>query len=220
MTRPGLALNEAKTSIRRAREERFDFLGYTFGPHRFRKDGHWYLGASPSRKSIAHLNQKERVILNPGNVGAWPVVRDRLNALLRGWSSYFSYGTRLPAYRAADNYVYRRVVHFLRRRYKVSTRCTRRFSDAAVFGELGVLRLRHVHLGPPPCALGCIQSESRVREIRMHGSTSGVGKRSPLATAANLDSTKKCLKEAMVLRYCNRQINSFSDRMPYGNTLP
>ena len=29
----GLALNEAKTSVRDARRERFDFLGYTFGPH-------------------------------------------------------------------------------------------------------------------------------------------------------------------------------------------
>lgn len=153
MTRLGLALNEAKTSIRRAREEQFDFLGYTFGPHRFRKDGHWYLGASPSRKSLARLKQKVRVILNPGNVGAWPVVRDRLNALLRGWSSYFSYGTRLPVYRAVDNYVYERVLHFLKRRRKVPTRGTRRFPADMVFGELGVLRLRRVHLGPP-CATG------------------------------------------------------------------
>lgn len=89
MTSPGLALNEAKTSIRRARGERFDFLGYTFGPHRFPKDGHRHLGASPSRKSLARLKRKVHAILNPGIVGAWPVVRDRLNALLRGWSSYF-----------------------------------------------------------------------------------------------------------------------------------
>src|SRR5512132_1856102 len=52
MTRLGLALNEAKTAIRDARRERFDFLGYTFGPHHYRKDGHWYLGASPSKKSV------------------------------------------------------------------------------------------------------------------------------------------------------------------------
>jgi RNA-directed DNA polymerase len=58
VTRLGLALNEAKTGIRKAREERFDFLGYTFGPHCFRKDGHWYLGASPSRKSLARLKLK------------------------------------------------------------------------------------------------------------------------------------------------------------------
>ena len=154
MTRLGLALNEAKTSIRRARKEQFDFLGYTFGPHRFRKNGHWYLGASPSRKSLARLKLKVRAILNPSNVGAWPLVRERLNALLRGWSSYFCYGTRLLAYRAADNYVYKRVVQFLRRRHKVPTHGTRRFPADTVFGELGVLRLRSVHLDPPSCAMG------------------------------------------------------------------
>ena len=29
--------------------------------------------------------------------------------MLRGWSSYFGYGTRLMAYRAVDNYVYEAV---------------------------------------------------------------------------------------------------------------
>ena len=33
MTKLGLTLNEAKTSLRNARQERFDFLGYSFGPH-------------------------------------------------------------------------------------------------------------------------------------------------------------------------------------------
>ncbi len=37
MTRIGLTLNEAKTSIRQARQERVDFLGYTFGPYRYGK---------------------------------------------------------------------------------------------------------------------------------------------------------------------------------------
>src|ERR687892_515165 len=32
MTRLGLTLNEAKTAVRNARRERFDFLGYAFGP--------------------------------------------------------------------------------------------------------------------------------------------------------------------------------------------
>jgi RNA-directed DNA polymerase len=41
MARLGLALNEAKTSIRNARQEHFEFLGYAFGPHYYRKDGHW-----------------------------------------------------------------------------------------------------------------------------------------------------------------------------------
>jgi RNA-directed DNA polymerase len=152
MTRLGLTVNEAKTCIRDARQERFDFLGYTFGPHRYRKDGHWYLGASPSRKSVQRLKTGIRGILRPGHQAPWPSVRDQLNATLRGWSSYFAYGTRLMAYRAADSYVYQAVRGFLVRRHKVPSRGTRRFPADKVFGELGVLRLRRVHVGPPPTA--------------------------------------------------------------------
>src|SRR5450756_1603907 len=43
MTRLGLTLNEAKTSLKNARQERFDFLGYSFGPHRYESNGNWYL---------------------------------------------------------------------------------------------------------------------------------------------------------------------------------
>jgi hypothetical protein len=39
-------------------------------------------------------------------------------------------------------------------RHKVLTHGTRRFPADTVFGELGVLWLRRVHLGPPPCAMG------------------------------------------------------------------
>jgi len=150
LTRIGLTLPEAKTSIKAARRERFDFRGYPFGPHRFRKDGHWYLGARPSTKSVAGLRRKVGDLLMPSNVGTWLEVRDRLNRILQGWSAYFSYGTRLTAYRAADNCGLERVRHFLRRRHKVQSRGATRFSDEAVFGELGVLRLRHLHVGSLP----------------------------------------------------------------------
>jgi hypothetical protein len=42
MTKLGLSLNEAKTSIRDARKERFEFLGYSFGPHYWWKNGQRY----------------------------------------------------------------------------------------------------------------------------------------------------------------------------------
>lgn len=152
MTRLGLALNKSKTALRDARRERFEFLGYSFGPHYYRKDGHWYLGASPSKKSVLRLKAKVSDLLVPGNVGKWPEVRDRLNRLLGGWAAYFGYGTRMPAYRAVDNHVNNRVRRFLVRRHKVPSRGTRRFCAEAVFGSFGVLRLRRVHLGPPPWA--------------------------------------------------------------------
>ena len=108
MTKLGLMLNEAKTLVKNARKASFDFLGYTFGPQRYRKDGHWYLGASPSKKSVQRIKTKIGDMLKPSNKGAWSRVRDRLNRLLVGWSAYFGSGTRLLAYRAVDNHVYDR----------------------------------------------------------------------------------------------------------------
>jgi RNA-directed DNA polymerase len=56
MTKLGLTLNEAKTSVRDARQECFTFLGYSFGPHWYKANGHRYLGASPSKKSVQRLS--------------------------------------------------------------------------------------------------------------------------------------------------------------------
>ena len=141
MSRIGLTLNEAKTHIRQANAERFDFLGYTFGPHRFRKNGSVFLGESPSQKSVARLRQNVGDLMKSGNMLPWPDVRDRLNATLRGWSRYFCQGDCYPAYRAVNHYVYQRVRVFLRRRHKVPSLGTAKYSDRMVFGQLGVLRL-------------------------------------------------------------------------------
>src|ERR1700730_1696002 len=51
MAKLGLTLNEAKTSLKDARTESFDFLGYKFGPHRYRKP--LVLGRKPVQKERA-----------------------------------------------------------------------------------------------------------------------------------------------------------------------
>jgi RNA-directed DNA polymerase len=147
-----LTLNESKTCIRDARHERFNFLGYSFGPERYRKDGHWYLAAQPSAKAVQRVKERVAARLRPGNQDPWEEVVARLNRMLRGWANYFRYGTRLRAYRAIDNYVYHRAADFLRRRHKVRQPCIRRFSDTAIFGEFKVQRLRSLHVGAPACA--------------------------------------------------------------------
>jgi RNA-directed DNA polymerase len=152
MTRLGLTLNEAKTSLKDAHRERFDFLGYAFGPHVWRKNGQRYLGASPSKRSVKRLKTKVGGLLASGNKEPWSQVRDQLNRLLRGWSNYFSYGTRLAAYRGIDNHVYDRVRNFLAKRHKVQGRGTRRFSYDTVYGEFGVLYLRREHFWAPSSA--------------------------------------------------------------------
>ena len=144
MTRLGLTLNEAKTSLRNARQERFDFLGYSFGPHWFEANGKWYLGASPSKKSVQRLKTKVGDLLVPGNNDPWPEVRDTLNRSLRGWSNYFCHGTRRSAFRGVDRYVYERVRDFLARRHKVAGRGNHQFSFDVLHGERGLLCLERL----------------------------------------------------------------------------
>jgi RNA-directed DNA polymerase len=137
-----LTLNEKKTSIRNARQERFDFLGYTFGPHINPRDGGAYIGYSPSNKSVGRIKQKVGELLERRNVAPWEEVCQKLNRKLRGWRQYFNCGSTGRAYKAVDEYVYDRVRNFLRRRHKVSSQGTRQFPAERVYGSLGVFRLQ------------------------------------------------------------------------------
>jgi len=153
MTRLGLTINEAKTSLKDARQERFDFLGYSFGPHHHKANGKWYLGASPSKKSVQRLKTRVRDLLVPTNLDPWVEVRDTLNRSLRGWSNYFCYGTRGAAFRSIDHYVTERVRAFLARRHKVQGRGNRRFTFGVIHGERGVLGLERLPRAAPSWAL-------------------------------------------------------------------
>ncbi len=137
-----LTLNEKKTSVRNAREERFDFLGYTFGPHYSARTGREYLGYSPSKKSVSRIKTKVGELLVPGNMDPWEKVCERLNQILKGWRTYFGCGATSKAYRAVDEHVYDKVRHFLRRRHKVSSQGTHQFPEERVFGSMGVVRLQ------------------------------------------------------------------------------
>ena len=123
-------------------EAKFDFLGYSFGPHCFRQDGRWFTEASPSKKSVQRLKDRVGAILVPGNMGAWMEVYGSLNRLLRGWCGYFSPGSHYATDRVIEAHVYDRVRNFLARRHKMPARSIGPFRMEAVFGDLGVVRPR------------------------------------------------------------------------------
>ena len=149
----GANLPPAVLGLKDARRERFEFLGYSFGPHRHWRDGELYLGASPSPKSVARLKQNVRDRLKASHNRPWPDIRDGLNAILRGWSGYFCYGTRWKAHRALNRHVVENVRGFLVRRHNVPSRGTVRFSREAIFEELGILSLAENRAPKPPIAL-------------------------------------------------------------------
>jgi RNA-directed DNA polymerase len=141
MTRIGLTVNETKTKLREATTERFDFLGYTFGPFWDRRTGKRYLGAAPSAKSRQRLKAKVHALTVPANLLPWSQVCQTLNRMLRGWQQYFGYGTLAQAYSEVNWYVADRTRHFLRRRHKVQTRGTRQFSTEILVEQHKVHRL-------------------------------------------------------------------------------
>src|SRR6202171_4229228 len=93
LARTGLTLNEQKTCIRNATKESFDFLGYTFGPRYWWKTRRWYCGAGPSRKALQKLKKGVYEMLRPCEIRRWEEVCVDLNAKLRGWQTYFRYGS-------------------------------------------------------------------------------------------------------------------------------
>src|SRR5215467_5773092 len=154
MTKLGLTLNEAKTSLRDARQERFTFLGYSFGPHYpFKSRARLWISASPSKKSAQRLKTNVRELLVPGNNDPWPEVREDLNRTLRGWSSYFNLGSPVAAFRSVDHYVRERVRGFLARRHKVAGRGNRRFTHDEIHRNRGVLCLERLPRPAPLWAL-------------------------------------------------------------------
>ena len=93
MTRIGLTLNEAKTSIKEARTgELSTFWVIRSGRIATSRmvTGIW----EPVRRRRAcnASSRKWETCLRPETLETWEEVRDRLNQILRGWSAYFSYG--------------------------------------------------------------------------------------------------------------------------------
>jgi RNA-directed DNA polymerase len=140
-TTMGLALNEQKTAVKQARTESFDFLGYTFTMLHSYKTGTRYPGVMPSKKALHRVKHNVRECLKRTNVQPLPEVVATLNHKLRGWATYFRYGSVLRTRQNLDAFVYQRVRGFLRRRHQLQNRGARRFSRRYVFQELGVLSL-------------------------------------------------------------------------------
>ena len=139
--RIGLRLNEAKTCVRAARQEAFDFLGYTFGRCYSEQNGQAYLGTWPSKKSIRRLQKMihQQTARRMTLLEAEMVV-ERLNRMLRGWANYFCSGPVSKTYRSIDRYTAYRLRRWLRCKHKVRNRPWA-FPYTFLYGELKLLPL-------------------------------------------------------------------------------
>jgi RNA-directed DNA polymerase len=142
MTKLKLTVNETKTRVCKLPEEKFDFLGYTFGRCYSPKTGHAYLGTVPSKKrvlricaTISEATGRDQTLLDQEMVVA------KLNRTMIGWANYFCLGPVSKAYRAVDQHARTRLRQWLCAKHKVSGLGTKRFPDASLHQLLGLVCL-------------------------------------------------------------------------------
>jgi group II intron reverse transcriptase/maturase len=142
MARLKLTVNDDKTHLCRIPQERFDFLGYTFGRCYSREGGRAYIGTKPSRKSIKRMvdsitaeTDRRRTLLDADDVVG------RLNRKLTGWANYFCLGPVSPAYKAIDTHATQRLRRWLRKKHKVRGKGVMRYSNQYLREQLGLVNL-------------------------------------------------------------------------------
>src|SRR5215467_4460301 len=137
-----LTVNETKTRVCKLPEEKFDFLGYTFGRCYSSKTGRAYLGTVPAKKRVLRIcdaisseTGRDKTQLDPETVVG------TLNRMIVGWANYFCLGPVSKAYRAVEQHARKRLRQWLCAKYKVSWPATKRFSDATLHNVIGLVRL-------------------------------------------------------------------------------
>ena len=142
MQRLRLTVNENKTRVCKLPEEKFDFLGYTFGRCYSPQTGRAYLGTTPSQQRVqricATISQATRRSQTQRDVETIVV---RLNRLIIGWANYFCLGPVSKAYRAVERHTRRRLRQWLCAKHKVPGAGTARYPDDALHEEFGLVRL-------------------------------------------------------------------------------
>ena len=142
MSKLKLTVNEKKTRVCRVPEEKFDFLGYTFGRCYSPQTGRAYLGTVPSKKRVQRIcaGISELTRRSQTQRDAETLVAD-LNRRLIGCANYFCLGPVSKAYRAVDRHTRRRLRQWLCAKHQRPGQGIGRYSDATLHEGLGLVRL-------------------------------------------------------------------------------
>ena len=142
MTKLKLTVNEKKTRVCRLPEEKFDFLGYTFGRCYSPKTGRAYLGTTPSKKRVQRICAaiSEETRRSKTQLDQKTVV-GTLNRMMIGWANYFCLGPVSRAYSAVERHARRRLRQWLRAKHNLRGSATKKHSAASLHDKLGLARL-------------------------------------------------------------------------------
>jgi group II intron reverse transcriptase/maturase len=144
MSKLKLTVNEKKTRVCYLPEEKFDFLGYTFGRCYSMRRGRVYLGTVASQKRVQRICRaisdetgRDTVRLDP------KAMVEKLNRMLIGWANYFCLGAVSKAYSAVDLHARRRLRRWLCDKHEDARPGYKRFPEASLHSVYGLVQLPH-----------------------------------------------------------------------------
>lgn len=113
----GLRLSETKTKVSHI-DEGLDFLGFRI--QRRRKPGTMkrVVYTYPSKKALASIVGRVRVLTRRTAHPSLAVLLRQLNPVLLGWCTYFRHGVSKATFGYLDEYAWRRVHRWIKRRYR------------------------------------------------------------------------------------------------------
>ena len=142
MTKLKLTVNETKTRVCKLPEEKFDFLGYTFGRCYSSKAGRAYLGTVPSKKrviriceTISEATGRDQTLLDQ------EILVAKLHRTIIGWANYFCLGPVSKAYQAVDQHARNRLIPWLCAKHKLVRPAAQRFPETSLHEVLGLVCL-------------------------------------------------------------------------------
>jgi len=142
MTKLKLTVNETKTRVAKLPEEKFDFLGYSFGRCYSPKTGRAYLGTVPAKKRVIRICRaiSSETGLNKTQLDHQIIVT-QLNRMMNGWANYFCLGPVSKAYRAIELHARKRLRQWLCAKHKATWPATGKFPEASLHDKFGLIRL-------------------------------------------------------------------------------
>ena len=142
MTKLKLTVNDSKTRVCQLPEEKFDFLGYTFGRCYSPRTGRAYLGSFPSKKRVHRICQAISAATRRSTTQqAAAQLVEQLNRQIIGWANYFCFGPVSSAYRAVEGHTLRRLRQWLCAKHKRQGAGTKQYSDQLLHDQFGLVRL-------------------------------------------------------------------------------
>lgn len=113
----GLRLSAEKTRLTHI-DEGFDFLGWRIQRRRKKgTGGSTQVYTYPSKKSLASIKDKIRVLTRRASHRTLADLLRRVNPVIRGWCAYFQHGVSKATFSYVDHFAFWRIVGWLNKRH-------------------------------------------------------------------------------------------------------